>query len=158
MTLPAPAPVLVLAVGNPLRSDDGVGARVLERLAAAGLPAGVEVTDGATAGLDLALLLADRRLVVVVDAVAGEWSPGTVVRLDGSALAAGGIGGSSHEAGVADALEVVRRLGRGPERVVLVGVAAASLDPGDRLTPAVAAAVDDAAAEVLGELAREQTA
>lgn len=158
MALPAPAPVLVLAVGNPLRSDDGVGARVLERLAAIGVPAGIEVTDGATAGLDLALLLADRRLVVLVDAVAGEWPPGTVVRLDESALAAGGVGGSSHEAGIADALEVVRRLGRGPDRVVLVGVAAASLEPGDRLTPVVAAAVEDAAVAVLGELAREEAA
>ncbi len=158
MALPAPAPVLVLAVGNPLRSDDGVGVRVLERLAAAGLPAGVEVTDGATAGLDLALLLADRRLVVLVDAVVGEWPPGTVVRLDGSALAAGGIGGSSHEAGIADAVDVVRRLGRGPARVVLVGVAAASLEPGDRLTPAVAAAVGETAVAVLRELMEEAAA
>lgn len=147
------APVLVLGIGNPLRSDDGVGPRLVTALADHPLPAGVEITDGATAGLDLALLLADRRAVLVVDAVEGPWPPGTVVRLDGGELGGGALGASAHEAGVGDAIEVVRRLGRGPAEVVLVGVVAASLEPGDELTPAVAAAMPELRSRVLAELA-----
>lgn len=149
----ATAPVLILGIGNPLRSDDGLGPQIVAALAGKPLPASVEVMDGATAGFDLALLLADRRAVVVVDAVAGPWPPGTIVRLDGAELAGGALGTSSHEAGLGDALEVVRRLGRAPTTVVLLGIAAASVEPGDGLTAAVAAAVPELVEKVVAEVA-----
>ncbi len=145
--------VLILGIGNPLRSDDGLGPRVVAELAGRPQPAGVEVIDGATAGFDLALLLADRDTVVIVDAVAGSWQPGTVVRLGGGELPGAARGNSSHEAGLGEALEVVRRLGRGPTTVVLLGIAAASIEPGDELTPAVAAAVPELVEQVMAEVA-----
>ena len=47
----AVAPVLVLGVGNILLRDEGIGVRVVQELERMELPAGVEVFDGATAGL-----------------------------------------------------------------------------------------------------------
>ena len=68
-------PVLVLGIGNILLRDEGVGVRVIEALGSHKLPAGVERADGGTAGADLVDLLADRRKVIVVDAIEGAWPP-----------------------------------------------------------------------------------
>jgi hydrogenase maturation protease len=49
---------VILALGGPLRGDDGVGAAVLKSLAKGGrLPAETDLVDGGTCGLETALLL-----------------------------------------------------------------------------------------------------
>ena len=149
------APLLVLGVGNPLRSDDGVGCRVVELLAASPLPPGVEVVDGGTAGLDLALLVAGRRHVVLVDAVDADGAPGSVVRLDGADLVAGSPAASLHEAGLADALDLARRMGAGPESVDLWGIVPVTLAEGIGLTPVVESAARRVSAAIRLELAEE---
>lgn len=70
---------IVLALGNPLRGDDGVGQVVLEALMEVeNLPANVTLQDG-SGGVLLSLLLTQpRRRVIVVDAgnigrQPGEW-------------------------------------------------------------------------------------
>ena len=70
------APTLVLALGNPLRGDDGAGPAVLERLAAARIPAGVELIDGGLAGLETALHLQHRRRAIILDAADFGATPG----------------------------------------------------------------------------------
>ena len=54
-----PCPTLVLGLGNILLRDEGVGVRVVEALQRKALPPGVELFDGATAGLDLVDVLAE---------------------------------------------------------------------------------------------------
>jgi hypothetical protein len=57
----APAGTLVLALGNPLRGDDGIGAAILEALARSeSLPQDVTLLDGGVAGLETALLMRRR--------------------------------------------------------------------------------------------------
>ncbi|MFO1406090.1 MAG: hydrogenase maturation protease [Steroidobacteraceae bacterium] len=70
----APAPVLVLAVGNPSRGDDGLGPAVAARLEAAAVP-GVEVIEDFQLQVEHALDLAGRRRVVFVDAGVGTRAP-----------------------------------------------------------------------------------
>ncbi|NCC35160.1 MAG: hypothetical protein EOM24_24580 [Chloroflexia bacterium] len=55
MMTKAPIATLVLALGNPLRGDDGVGAAVLNALP--DFPPGVTGLDGGTPGLGLVLSL-----------------------------------------------------------------------------------------------------
>ncbi|MFN8021251.1 MAG: hydrogenase maturation protease [Acidimicrobiales bacterium] len=45
---------LIIGCGNLLRGDDAVGPVVVRRLLDRGLPAGVEVADGGTGGMDVA--------------------------------------------------------------------------------------------------------
>lgn len=67
-------PVLVLAVGNPSRGDDALGALLAERLEAAGLPH-VEVIVEFQLQVEHALDLEGRSLVIFVDAGMGTPAP-----------------------------------------------------------------------------------
>jgi hydrogenase maturation protease len=71
---PAPAPVLVLAVGNPSRGDDALGPVLAERLEAAAFP-GVEVLTDFQLQVEHALDLVGRERVIFIDAGAGTPPP-----------------------------------------------------------------------------------
>jgi hydrogenase maturation protease len=141
---------VVIGVGNAYRRDDGVGPAVAERLR--GRP-DLEVATceqepsrllDAWAGADLAL---------VVDAVASGADPGTVHRFDASerAVPSSVFRGSTHALGVGEIVELARALGRLPRRVLVYGVEGGQFAAGDGLSPAVAAAVEPLAAELLEE-------
>ncbi len=136
---PARTPNLVLGLGNILLRDEGVGVRVVQAMQGMDLPADVEVFDGATAGLDLLDVLADRRKVVVIDALAGETQPATILRLETQDLAPPESGGVSlHEIGLLETLAAARLLGSAPRELVIIGVAPRSIDWGLELTPEIA--------------------
>ena len=144
----------VIAVGNPLRADDGAGAAVLARLAGR-VPAGVQLLD--TRGEPAELLDAWEGLdrVVVVDAVRGGGAPGTIHCFDASSepLPVRTGSASTHGLGLAEALELGRALGRLPAHVVVVGIEAGDDGDGAGLSAPVQAALDGAADQVLAQLA-----
>jgi hydrogenase maturation protease len=139
--------VTVLAVGNPIMGDDGVGAELLARVRAARADARIEFVDGVTGGMDLVPVVENRPRVLVLDAVAVAGAePGTVVDLPGHRLrAALGAKMSPHQVGLLDVLSVVRLLGREPGEVRVVGVVPVTVELRLGLSPVVAAALDDAA-------------
>jgi hydrogenase maturation protease len=150
--------VVVAGVGNVLRSDDGFGVVVAQRLLQARPPAGVRVLDIGIGGIHLVHELFERaRALVVVDAVDLGRAPGTVlvVRPDVKKVAAMAPGerrealADMHYATPERALMLANALDVLPEAVWLVGCQPADPDTlGERLSPAVAAAVDPAIAEV----------
>lgn len=147
------APILVLGLGNILLRDEGVGVRVIEAMQKMNLPPDVELFDGATAGLDLLDVLADRRKVIVIDAMDGEAAPGTVVRLQPSDLAPQSSAGLSlHEIGLLETLITAERLGIRPEEVVVLGVKPKDLSHGLDLSPEIAELVPRIVDMVLAEL------
>ncbi|HEX6735878.1 MAG TPA: hydrogenase maturation protease, partial [Azonexus sp.] len=78
---------VVLGIGNILLSDEGVGVRVVEALAAAGdWPETVELIDGGTCGMEMLDQLEELDLLVVVDCVRGGRPAGTPVVLRGAAV------------------------------------------------------------------------
>jgi hydrogenase maturation protease len=75
----APRRILVAGIGNVFLGDDGFGVALAERLAAAALPAGVEVVDFGIRGMDLAYALGDGYdAVVLLDAAPTGRPPGTL--------------------------------------------------------------------------------
>ncbi|MBI3361476.1 MAG: hydrogenase maturation protease [Chloroflexi bacterium] len=72
---------VVVGLGNPLRGDDGIGPAVIEWLKQRELPAGVEVMDGGTGGLELIPTLTGRRRALIVDAANLGRAPGKWARL-----------------------------------------------------------------------------
>ncbi|MGD8450809.1 MAG: hydrogenase maturation protease [Phycisphaerae bacterium] len=146
-------PVLVLGLGNILLRDEGVGVRVIETLRERSRPEGVEFFDGATAGLDLLDVLADRRTVVVVDAIAGDYAPGTVLRLTPEDLLPSDHPGVSlHEMGILETLTVARHLGNAPHEVVIIGIKPFEVDYGLNLTDEMQRLMPDILALVSAEL------
>jgi hydrogenase maturation protease len=142
-----------VCLGSRYRGDDAVGPLVADRLRAAGATV-LDCDDEPTRLLDS---WAGLDLVVVVDAISSGSAAGTVHRFDpGDAPLPHDLGlASTHAFSVPEALELGRALGRAPHRVLVVGVEGTAFGMGDPVTPAVEAALDGVAAEVLVRLSEE---
>ena len=147
--------VLIVGLGNVLLEDDGLGVRAVEALARDfAPPAAVEILDGGTLGLALLGDLAAARRVVLVDAVASDDPPGTLVRLSGAEVEpAVRCRLSPHQVGVADLLDALRLVDRFPESVSLLGLTPATIELGTELSPAVEDGLPALVAAVASELA-----
>jgi len=151
----SPFAVCIIGLGNPLRSDDGVGVRVAEMLSAQPLPDGVEVLDGGTQGLGLVNLLEGRQRVILIDAADVGKPPGEFLRftLDEANLLGDDQHLSIHAAGLRDALLLAHALKLLPDQVIIFGVQPASLEWGSGLSPQVEAVLPDLVTVVLEEAA-----
>lgn len=154
------APVLVIAVGNPYRRDDGVGLAVLEHLSQEDLP-GVTLVEESGESAALISRWQGAPFVVLVDAVSSGATAGTVHRLergDGQwSVGARSAQASTHSLGVGSAIELGRVLDCLPDRLVLFGVETADVGNGEGLTSPVAAAVPAVAKRIAAEVAAVQT-
>lgn len=141
MMTKAPMTTLVLALGNPLRGDDGVGAAVLNALPA--LPPGVTGLDGGTPGLSLVLSLQGYDRAIIVDAAEMGEMPGTWRRFTPDCLRTpdSDLRGTLHDAGLAEALLLGEALGILPSEIIIFGIQPGEIDWSPGLTPAVAAAI-----------------
>jgi hydrogenase maturation protease len=148
--------ILVLGIGNPIRSDDGVGVRVVKQLAAAHrFSADVALMEGGTLGLALLPYLAGVMRLVLVDAVDTGRMPGVLVRLEGNQISQTLESQfSPHQMGLKDLLAVAGVLGTAPEEVVLWGVQPENLGLGLEMSATVAARVESLAGHVVAELER----
>jgi hydrogenase maturation protease len=151
---PGSGGVLVLGLGNVLLGDDGIGAAVVDALERDyRIPADVRLVEGGTLGLSLLDEIAEARHVILVDAVATDEPPGTLVRLDGGdVMDAVRERLSVHQVGVADLLNAARLIGRYPASVVLLGLVPGSLGLGVGRTRAVGAALDVLVSAVVREV------
>lgn len=77
---------LVIGCGNLLRGDDGVGPILIRQLWQLGLPAGMRVADGGTAGMDVAFKMRGADHVIIVDAARTGAAPGTLYQVPGEDL------------------------------------------------------------------------
>jgi hydrogenase maturation protease len=141
--------VIVGCVGNVLRGDDGFGPAVAERLT--GLPEGAEVVETGIGGIALLQeLLAGCDGLVLIDAVDRGEEPGTVFVIEPEVLDGEHVA-DVHLANPERVLTMAKAMGALPERVLIVGCQPAEIDELERrLSPAVASAVEVAAARVEG--------
>ena len=164
MTAPAPlgppdpalaCDLLVVGCGNLLRGDDGAGPLVVRYLWDGGLPPGVRLVDGGTAGMDVAFQMRGAQRVILVDACISGGDPGTVFRLPGPAAEdlppLSGL--HTHSFRWDHALAFARwLLGEGyPADVTVYLIEAAQTTPGTELSAAVRRGVE----QVLGRIRSE---
>ncbi len=147
--------VLVAAIGNPDRGDDGVGPAIADRLRDLA-PAGVRVIACGGDVLDLIEEWAGYAAALLIDAANPDGEPGRIRRFDlaEQKLAADFSTNSTHAFGLAEAVELARAMGRLPRRLAVYLVEGERFEIGAALTPPVAAAVDKAAEAILAELSR----
>lgn len=151
-----PRPTLVLALGSPLRGDDGVGKAVIECLQQHDLPPGVTVLDGGTPGLETVLLFEGYARVLVVDAAEMGAAPGAWRRFttQDATLTANDLHArvTVHYAGLAEALALGDALDILPGEIVIYGVQPRRIDWSQTLSAPVRAAVPAVCAAILEEL------
>ena len=156
---PGLRPTLVLGLGNPILTDDGVGVRVAEAVRAA-LPADapVDVQEVSVGGLRLMEAMLGRERVIIIDACQTAYGPpGTVHRMgldDLRAMSPTQHSTCGHDTSLVTALEMGRRMGLPvPNDVVIYAVEVENvLDFSEEPTPAVARAIPALRAAVLAEL------
>ena len=143
--------MLVIAVGNVFRRDDGAGPELAARVRTLNLP---RVTVVEALG-DVGLIdeWSGHDTVILLDAVRSGAEPGTIIRhdLNEAPLPRRWFRLSSHQLGIADAVELARRLGAIPPRLIFIGIEGADFGNGVGLSPRVNAALDAAAVLVRNE-------
>lgn len=147
--------VLILGAGNLLLSDEGFGVhavRYLERRYE--LPACVELFDAGTLGIMATHKVEESDLVYILDVVAAEGAPGTVLRYakDDFMLNRVPVKLSPHQAGVQEMLLVSEMRGRCPAEIYLLGVIPATTEPGEALSPVLQQRLPEVADALVAEL------
>jgi hydrogenase maturation protease len=137
---------VVVGVGNPTMGDDGVARAVLRKLDRNGSEAAFV---GTTALLALEAMDGSNR-AVVVDAIDADGPPGTIhrVRADDDDAAAEVL---MHDFTFASATRRCRSAYDLPERIAVVGVVPARIEPAVGLSPPIRRIVPDLAAAVDAE-------
>jgi len=108
---------LVLALGNPIRSDDGVGIAALRRLEEdPRVPGAAELVEGGTKGLELVSYISGMSRLLVLDAVDVGAVAGRIVCIQGTELGTLPGKGNVHDLALADILNALRLLGQEPRR------------------------------------------
>jgi hydrogenase maturation protease len=168
---------LVLGLGNPILTDDGVGVRVAEAVRRAlPLDTPVEVSEASVGGLGLMERMVGYERVILIDALyeprggpgpaqspstsptaAGARNPGAFYRLtldDLQAISPPQHTASAHDTSLDTALAMGRRMGLSlPREIIIYAIEVENImDFGEAPTPAVARAIPQVTAAVLSEL------
>jgi hydrogenase maturation protease len=154
---------LVIGLGNPILTDDGVGVKVayeLEALLADSWP-DVTVTEASAGGLRLMELMLGYDRAIIVDAFTnGSNTPGKMHRMtldDLRAISPTQHSASAHDTTLVTALDAGREMGMHlPDEVVIYAIEVENvIDFSEEPTTAVAAAIPGAVTAVLHELGEE---
>ncbi len=143
---------VVIGVGNPYRSDDGVGNVVLDELRSSHSAEGrfegfdgIEFVEESGEPVSLVQRWSGTSTAVLVDAVNSGREPGTIHRYEYAKgewdISPETRPVSSHSLGIAEAVELGRVLDRLPERLVFLGVEVEDVSEGVGLSERVADAV-----------------
>ena len=144
---------VILGVGNLLLSDEGVGVHVINKMMDMHFPPDIELSEGGVDGLRLMNLVVGVDRLIVIDAVKGGGSPGSiykfrpeefVTRTDTSKL-------SVHQVGILEVIRLSGLVGKLPETTI-IGVEPKSIEMGMELTPKIQSKVPRIIELVLDEL------
>lgn len=148
---------IVLGLGNPLMSDEGVGIKIIERFisASADFPE-ADFIDAGTGGMTLLHYISDRKKAVIVDCAMMDLQPGDIKRFTyeqvKSVKKLAHL--SLHEADILKVIELAKRLGDCPPEIVFFGVEPETIEPNIGLSGSVSARLDEYIAMIAEELKR----
>lgn len=127
----------LIGVGNYAMGDDGIGLRVVERIAQAGLDAGFQAIDLSGSGYDLlAYFKPETERIVLIDAVVTGRSPGSLVTFDPADAASAKILSrmTTHEGDLLQVIELGRSLGMPVPPIRILGIEPLRVEAGMQLS------------------------
>jgi hydrogenase maturation protease len=148
---------LILGLGNPILTDDGVGIYVVRAAAARCQRDDVTFAEASVGGLRLLDTIVGYQQVIIVDAIqTRNGKPGDVYRLQPNGLRASLHSGSAHDLSLPGALTLGRRMGMAlpdDRSISILAIEAEDvLTFGESCTPAVTAAIPRAVEAVMTRL------
>lgn len=147
---------LVLGVGNILLSDDGFGVHAVEYLKQnCPIMEQVELLDGGTLGLDLLPTLRGVKQLILLDAISGGSTPGTVYAIEKKDLSLYFRDKVSvHQLGIQEVLSLLEVLEDPIEDILVLGVEPESMEVGLMMSPVVAEELPQVAQQVMDQLTK----
>jgi hydrogenase maturation protease len=146
---------LVLGMGNPILSDDGVGIRVAQEVAKQLNDPQVTIAETSEAGLRLLDSIVGYDKVIIIDAVQTEkGQAGQIYRMEPQDFSATKHPSSSHQINLATALELGKMLNLAmPQKITIFTVEAKDITSfNEKCTPEVEQAIPEVVKMVLEEL------
>ena len=146
--------VKIIAGGNMLRGDDGVGPVVLERLRGMQMPENVTLINAGSDPLDAIAHILDSDKAVIIDAAGMNREPGCIelLRPENLRMAVNSAPVSTHMYGLAEGIELARAVGFKTD-IRIIGIQPENTGASESLSPAVAARIPDVIKLVLEEVA-----
>jgi hydrogenase maturation protease len=144
---------VIIGCGNLLRGDDGVGPILIRRLWELGVPEGIVLVDGGTAGMDVAFKMRGAERVIIVDASRSGAEPGALYQVPGEELATlpPPSGMNLHAFRWDHSLAFARWLLKDdyPQDITVYLIEGTDFAPGSPLSPAVAMSMERLAQHLL---------
>jgi hydrogenase maturation protease len=146
---------LVLGLGNPILSDDGVGCHVALSIKEKLKGPDIDVMEASIAGLDFLDLLARYDRTIIIDAIqTRDGTPGQIYQLEPEMLSNTCHASTPHDVNFATAIELGKQLGLPlPPQITIFAVEVRDVTSfGEACTPEVAAAIPECVKMVLHEI------
>jgi hydrogenase maturation protease len=146
---------LILGLGNPILSDDGVGIRVARELEDSLDQPEITVMETSLAGLSLLDLLTNFDRAIIIDAIqTREGKVGQVYRLEPGAFEVTQHAATPHDVNFATALELGSRLGLPlPRQIIIFAIEVADvINYSEECTPEVERAIPVCVEKIVQEL------
>ena len=125
-------------MGNLYRGDDSVGILVARELMPYQNP-NLKIIEHSGEGISLMEIFKNEKQVILVDAVSSNEPPGSLHMIDAheNILSKKMFSCSTHNFGVAEAVEMARSLNQLPEQFLILGIEGKDFHPGKDLSPVV---------------------
>ncbi len=145
--------VLVIGVGNEHRGDDAFGLLVARALRSR-VSASVHIIEHHGEGASLLEAWQGFPCVIIIDAIQSGTESEAPVRIDAiqTKIPTSLFHHSSHQFGVAEAIETARALKRLPERLLVFGAVAESFELGKSISKSMSLQVEQVAELIMAEL------
>ena len=146
---------LILGLGNPILSDDGVGIKVAQEIGKDIKDDQVTITEETGAGLSILDSIIGYDQVIIIDAIqTKEWEAGQIYRLEPDDLSFAKHLSSPHQVNLVTALELGKKLGLSmPSKVTIFAVEAKDvINFSEKCTPEVERAIPEVVKMIMGEL------
>jgi hydrogenase maturation protease len=153
---------IVIGLGNPILTDDGIGVKVayeLEKIIGPNLPHNITITEASVGGLRLMELLIGFDQAILIDAIItkNNKKPGTIHQITLNELieiSPTQHSASAHDTNLVTAIKVGQRLGfHLPEKISIYAIEVENIfDFAEIPTPAVASAIPKVTKSILEDL------
>ena len=146
---------IVLGLGNPLMSDEGIGIYIINQfLEQKDKFPKVDFIDAGTAGLSVMHMLAGRKKAVFIDCAYMETLPGTIKRFtpDDVKSVKSLLHHSFHEADLLKIIDCAKKLDQCPDDVVIFGIEPQNISPGRMLSRPLRDNIDKYITAIASEL------